>query len=512
MRICLISREFPPETGWGGIATFVHDLALGLHEVGQEVEVIALSHDSQDSVKEYEGIKIHRVAIKQSLDQYQSLLSVMPYSHSIFKALWALHDKFIALHKENPFDVVEVPEMFGEGCFLALSKQCPLVVRLYTPHFKFIDDRLHLIDDSFDHQFLALVEQYTLLSADLVTSPSNDLGGYVSQAVGFNDDEIITVRGLVNTKRFSPEGKKALEDTSHLKVIFVGRLEERKGVYQLAQAIAEVAKASPPTKFYFIGNDTKTASGGGSVKQELVDILEKNGGLQHVVFTGPVPHASMPEYFRSADIFVLPSLYDNAPLTCLEALSSGTAIVGTSAGGMKEYVVVGESGTIIPAGDVRALIAALTDLLNDQAKRESYSKAARARALELYSRDITAQKSVELYNEAINRFQTRKNFAQYRKDKDKLLASTEDLMKKFDEMIYRLLYKRSLRFRISYWFHMFKARPKFAIAKCTYESLLSLSKILGRKDVPPYLRKLQSAIESQESGMDVARAKNAELG
>ncbi len=52
MRICLISREFPPETGWGGIATFVHDLALGLHEIGQEVEVIALSDTDQESETE----------------------------------------------------------------------------------------------------------------------------------------------------------------------------------------------------------------------------------------------------------------------------------------------------------------------------------------------------------------------------------------------------------------------------------------------------------------------------
>jgi glycogen(starch) synthase len=476
MRICLISREFPPETGWGGIATFVHDLALGLHEIDQDVEVIALSNTDQDSEIEYEGIKIHRVAKKQSLDQYQTLLSVMPYSHSLLKALFALHDKFLALHKQNPFDVVEVPEMFGEGFFLSFSKQCPLVVRLYTPHFKFIDDKLHLIDDSFDHQFLALAERFTLLSADLVTSPSDDLGDYVSKAVGFGSGEIITVRGLVNTKRFNPDGKKALDDSGHLKVIFVGRLEERKGVYQLARAIPEVAKGSPAVKFYFIGNDTMTATGGQSVKAELIHILENNGGLEHAIFTGPVPHASMPEYFRSADIFVLPSLYDNAPLTCLEALSSGTPIVGTSTGGMKEYVVIGESGTIIAAGDVGALSAALIELLNDPAKRQSYSKAARLRAVELFSREITAQKSVDLYNQAIGRFETAKKFALYRKDKEQLLSCSEGLLKSFDDMIYKLLYQRSLRFRISYWFHMFKARPKLTIAKLGSAMIAPFSK------------------------------------
>jgi glycogen synthase len=497
MRICLISREFPPDTGWGGIGTFVHDLALGLSEIGQDVEVISLSSDGQNSVIDYKGIKIHRVVCDESLEQYQMLLSVMPYSHSLLKALWALHKKFLELNAINKFDVVEVPEMFGEGVFLALSKLCPLVVRLYTPHFKFIDDKLHLIDDAFDHQFLALIERITLLTADVVTSPSSDLGDYVSSSVGFNADEMVVIRGLIDTNRFCPEGTKALTDDSHLKVIFVGRLEERKGVYQLVKAIPEVVKKSPAVKFYFIGNDTKTARGKKSVLAELKKELERNGCTEHVVFTGPVPHASMPEYFRSADIFVLPSLYDNAPLTCLEAISSGTALIGTSAGGMKEYVVNGESGTIVPPSDVPALVNALIDLLNDDEKRKSYGVEARKRALELYDRKITAGKTVELYQFAIANFDFKRRSALFRKDSQSLLPSSEDLLKAFDKMIYELMYKRSLTFRMSYWFHMLKDRPKLFTANAALKAGTMVSQLLGRDELPERLERLKELIDQQ---------------
>lgn len=502
MRICLISREFPPETGWGGIATFVHDLALGLREVGQEVEVIALSADGKDSVVDYEGIKLHRVAPKVSLEKYQMFLSVMPYSHSLVKALWALHTKFLELHSKTPFDVVEVPEMFGEGCFLALSKQVPLVVRLYTPHFKFMDDKLHLINDEFDHQFLAMLEKFTLLNADIVTSPSADLGDYVKAAVRLSDEEMPVIRGLVNTKRFAPDGERALpkrDEDGYLKIIFVGRLEERKGVYQLCRAIQDVVKNSPKTRFYLIGKDTNTAPGGGSVQKELEEILNQTGAAQHVIFTGPVPHADMPKYFRSADIFCLPSLYDNAPLTCLEAISSGTALVGTSSGGMKEYVVNGESGTIIPPGDEKALATALTDLLNDDEKRLSYGTKARQRALELYSREITAKKSIELYHLAKSNFQARSRYALYRKDDDLLLDDLETIMQKFDSMIYQLVYKRSLRFRLSYWWHMLKARPKLALAVFAARLGLGTARLLGQKQLPPQLEQLEK-FEQQLSG------------
>jgi len=499
MRICLISREFPPDTGWGGIGTFVHDLALGLKEIGQDVEVISLSKDGTDSVIDYHGVKIHRVAVDDSLEQYQMLLSVMPYSHSLLKALWSLHNKFLELNEKKKFDVVEVPEMFGEGVFLALSKQCPLVVRLYTPHFKFIDDKLHLIDEAFDHQFLGLIEKLTLLTADVVSSPSSDLGDYVSQAVGFNDDEMVVIRGLIDTNRFCPEGPKALTDDSHLKVIFVGRLEERKGVYQLVKAIPEVVKKCPNVRFYLIGNDTKTAAGSKSVRAELEKELEKNGCSKYVVFTGPVPHASMPEYFRSSDIFVLPSLYDNAPLTCLEAISSGTALIGTSAGGMKEYVVNGESGTIVPPSDVPALANALIDLLSNEQKRKSYGAEARKRALELYDRKITASKTVELYQFAKANFDFKRRFALYRKGSHDLLPSSEELLKAFDKMIYDLLYKRSLSFRLSYWYHMLKDRPKLFTANMALKAGRTISALLGRDALPERLQKLQELVDQQKA-------------
>ncbi len=505
MRVCLISREFPPDTGWGGIGTFVHDLALGLIEIGQEVEVISLSQNDQASTTDYKGVILHRVGCDDSLDRHQMFLSTMPYSHSLLKALWALHRKFLERHEAKPFDIVEVPEMFGEGVFVALSKVCPLVVRLYTPHFKFIEDRLHLIDSSFDHQFLALLEKLTLLSADIVSSPSSDLGDYVSNAVGFKEDEMAIIRGLVDTNRFCPEGRRALEDNSHLKVIFVGRLEERKGVYQLVKAIPEVVKRSPPVRFYFIGKDTNTAPGKKSVLAELQQELEKNGCAEHVVFTGPVPHASMPEYFRSADIFVLPSLYDNAPLTCLEAISSGTALLGTSAGGMKEYVVNGESGTIVPPDDVEQLAAALVDLLNNDEKRKSFGREARKRALELFDRKITAKKTVELYKLAQANFDARKRFSLYRKDPSAMLPSAEELLASFDAMIYDLLYRRSLSFRLSYWYHMFKDRPKLAAAKSFVWAGTLVSKLAGQEKTPKSVERMKKLIEAKHPGDEVLK-------
>ena len=209
-----------------------------------------------------------------------------------------------------------------------------------------------------------------------------------------------------------------------------------------------------------IGNDTNTAEFKSSVKEKLLRIIERDGTKENIVFTGPVPHSDMPEYFRSSDIFVLPSLYDNAPLTCLEAISSGVPVVGSAAGGMKEYVVHDESGLIVPPGDVDALADALIELLGSEEKRKSFGQAARKRTLELFDRKITARKSVELYEIAKANFSNRKKYALYRKEREELLSKSKHILAAFDDMIYDMMYNKSLAFRLSYWYHMQKDNPR----------------------------------------------------
>ncbi len=498
MRICLISREFPPDTGWGGIATFVHDLALGLKEIGHEVEVIALAADNREKTVEYEGVSVHRVPWTGRLEDKQRLLTVMPYSHNILKQISALWDRFIALHKDKPFDVVEAPEMFAEGLFVATSKVAPLVVRLYTPHFKFIDENFHNITATFDHQFIALLERLTMVSADLVSSPSEDLADYVCRDMGYPRDRVPIVRDPVNTEKFRPDGPKALTDDGRLTVLFAGRLEARKGIYYLIDAIPRIVKEVPNVRFVIVGRDTNTAPGKKSVLAELQQSLKTSGCSGNVIFIPGVPNSEMPAYFRSADIFVLPSLYDNAPFACIEALSSGKPVVGTSAGGMKEYVVHGESGLIVPPADSSALSAALLDLLTNNEKRRQFGETARRHVLANFDRKEIARQSIGLYKLAQANFTVSKEFALYRHSESNLLQAAEDLISAYDKMLYDLLYAHSWRFRLSHWFCMLRDRPRLTFAKIIVRLGRLLAGLTGHRLPAAALRKLEEAIDARQ--------------
>ncbi|MBA3859948.1 MAG: hypothetical protein C0507_23810 [Cyanobacteria bacterium PR.3.49] len=74
MRICLISREYPPDTGWGGVGAYNHYMAHALKAAGHDVEVIALAGGAEASCQTTSGIVVHRVAWKTLLEELNLLL------------------------------------------------------------------------------------------------------------------------------------------------------------------------------------------------------------------------------------------------------------------------------------------------------------------------------------------------------------------------------------------------------------------------------------------------------
>jgi glycosyltransferase involved in cell wall biosynthesis len=463
MRICLISREYPPDTGWGGIATFAKHLAHGLRDLGHDVEVVALAEGPAKTV-EVEGIKVHRVEPYAVEGDLGAVSMCMPYSRYVLKTTTGLWEKFFELHSQNPFDVIDTPELLAEGLMPAVTKVAPLLIRLYTPHSKFIAEKLHSVTPSFDHQFVAMLERVAMRAADVITSPSDDLAEFVSNDLNYPRELIQIVRNPIDPDVFSPEGAKELPSDGRKTVLFVGRLEERKGIRYLVEAIPEIVKSYKNVRFVIIGDDTVNAEiKQTSVLAQLKETLSKNGCVDNVQFINRVALNSLPAYYRSADVCVVPSVYDNSPYTCLEAMSCGRAVVGTSAGGTREYLIDGESGIIVPPRDANALAEAILRILTDDNEQQRLSLNARARVLEKFQRKEIARQTVELYKLAIARFRPESKL--YLKDSSSCLADADTLMYSFDKMMYDLLYQESIAFRFKHWGRLARRRPRLMGAK-----------------------------------------------
>ena len=394
MRVCLISREYPPETGFGGIATFVRHLAHGLKELGNEVEVVALAKETEKVVDD-DGVRVHRVLPYKLEVDLDAVNRYMPYIRYVLLTTLALWRKFHDLHRARPFDVVESPELLAESIYASVLRVVPLVIRLYTPHSKFIAENLHNAAATFDHLFVAMLERVAMAGADVLTCPSQDLAEFVANDLPCPIEDIAIVRNPIDPVEFSPEGPLSVPADDKVKILFVGRLEERKGIQYLVDAIPAVMNECPQARFIIIGDDTINASGGQrSVLADLKNSLKAAGCLDKVTFINRIPLSELPAYYRSADISVVPSLYDNSPYTCLEAMSCGRAVIGTSAGGTREYIEDGESGMIVPPRDPQALAGAIIKLIKEPSFRGYLSTNARQRVLDKFQRKKIAEETM----------------------------------------------------------------------------------------------------------------------
>jgi glycosyltransferase involved in cell wall biosynthesis len=504
MRICLISREYPPETGFGGIATFTKHLAHGLKALGHDVVVVALAKD-RAKVADDDGVAVHRVEPYPFVSKLGTLSMCIPYSKYVLLCATALWAKFAELHNEKPFDAVDTPELLAEGLFPAVTQAVPLVIRLYTPHSKFIAEKLHNVEPSFDHQFVAMLERVAMLQADVITSPSNDLAEFVALDLGISIDDIAIVRNPIDTKVFCPEGDRALESKDgKLSVLFVGRLEERKGIHYLVEAIPQVVSQFQQVHFVIIGDDTNTAKGGTSVLAELKQVLRKSNCEKYVTFIDRIALTDLPKYYRSADISIVPSVYDNSPYTCLEAMACGAPVIGSSAGGTKEYVVDGESGIIIPPRDSAAITRALVKLLSDDEERRRLSKNARKRAVDCFDRSEIGRQTAALYEKAAQLHAGRKKSVEartlYHHDYRRATEDAATLIDSFDKGIYDLLYQQSYRFRLRHWGRLIKARPKLFAAKVLYKISGLFLRLTGKKaeQYPDAVKRLALSIEVKD--------------
>ena len=126
-------------------------------------------------------------------------------------------------------------------------------------------------------------------------------------------------------------------------------------------------------------------------------------GGEGVEITGRIPREAMPGEYRRSDLFVLPTLADNTPVTLMEAMASGLPAVATAVGGIPELVAAGVTGRLVPAGDVAALTAAIEGLLADPETRQRMGIASRKMAEARFARERMVSELEDAYGVARGR-------------------------------------------------------------------------------------------------------------
>jgi glycosyltransferase involved in cell wall biosynthesis len=408
MRICLVSEEFPPETGWGGIGTHTYNLSLALADLGHDVEVVSKSVDGNVHVLEKGNLRIYR--IPESDNNHAVLRSLGNVSPKIQKYSWfssfseyplkTLRRGAAISHwlkSKPPFDIIETPDYGGETfwCQFINKIKIPVVVKLHTPLY--LTQRLNSAPkDDMAVKLRKWMEKYCITHATKIISPTKSLADLICKEFGVGGINILP--NCIDTDFFNYREK---DHARKEKIImYAGRLERRKGVEVLAKAIPLVLRSFPYVKFQFVGRDTPTGEGRTSMKAWLEDYFHQEKVMDHVDFVGEVPRTGIVSYFQQADACVLPSLWENLPYTCLEAMSCGTPVVGSNVGGFPEIITPGVNGLLFEPQNHEDLAAKITQMITSEDIR-AFGIKARDRIVSTYGHKVIAEKTIELYQHVI---------------------------------------------------------------------------------------------------------------
>jgi glycosyltransferase involved in cell wall biosynthesis len=290
-----------------------------------------------------------------------------------------------------------VHEHLGIGAVLGIKHLLPQVVTLVTPYAMLAEQKLNSFKKDISYFLIRKAEKTSLKRSQILRALSQDLGTKIKERCNLMKPIHLTYNPM-DLRLMSP-GAMCPERTGTVGILCVGRLEQRKGVHLLAEAIPIVANSCPEAQFTFIGADGLDSSGSGSMKAFLQSFLKASGTDNIVSFIDPVPYEELVKVYQSHDIVAVPSLYDNSPYSVQEGMSCAKPVVAFDSGGAREYL--GEAGVTVKKGNIEELASVIITLVRDHAKRVALGKAARKRAEYLFGKEAVARQSVALYEEAI---------------------------------------------------------------------------------------------------------------
>lgn len=180
-----------------------------------------------------------------------------------------------------------------------------------------------------------------------------------------------------------PERTMPLRPGVPLALLYVGRLEERKGCMELLRAVAAVRTGGVDVQLELVGEERYPG-----YESELRGVATALGIDDVVRFCGAVTGSALVERYDSADVVCLPSHAEGLPMVVMEAMRRGVAVVASRVGGIPDVVVDGETGLLVAPRDAQALAESIRVAARDRSRLESMGTAGRRRVDELASADV----------------------------------------------------------------------------------------------------------------------------
>jgi N-acetyl-alpha-D-glucosaminyl L-malate synthase BshA len=351
----MINYEFPPLGGGGGVASY--QIAKALTERHHEVDVLTTGWRDLPGEETVDGLGVYRVTVPGRGDlstaSLPSMLAFLPCG--VAKGSQVL--------RKNHYDVVNTHFAIPSGpTGVVLSRlfKTPLVLTIiggdiYDPSKRLSPGR-NVVMRAVVRRVLDSSSQIIAISEDIKRRAREDLQCRT---------EIEVIHYGLTTPRFEEKSRSELgipEDD--LVLISIGRLIRRKALDDLLRALSGLEYDD--WRLLIVGD--------GPEEPRLRDLAERLGLSSRVEFLGAVWGERKFQYLAASDVFVLPSVHEGFGLVFLEAMFCGLPVIASSVGGQTDFLKDGETGFLVPVGDVDALADRVLRLANDVELRGQMSR------------------------------------------------------------------------------------------------------------------------------------------
>jgi len=366
---------YPTYGGSGIVAT---ELAMALAEQGDQVHVISYALPSRLAFVT-PTLFFHEVIVPR-----YPLFEYPPYP-------LALATKMVEVARHSGLDVLHVHYAIPNAVSAVLARQIlspqplPVVTTLHGTDVTLVGN---------DPSYLETT-RYGIVESDAVTAVSASLRQTTIEQLGvqsridvvpnFIDPERFErARGLPGARRWARSGERVLVHISNFRPV--------KRVLDVV-AIFEQVHRKVPSRLLMIGD--------GPERPKVEQYCREHGICSAITFVGSLP--LIEEVLVGADLFLLPSESESFGLSALEAMACEVPVIATTIGGLPEVVTDGETGYLLPVGDVSGMAAAALKLLGDEGLRQQFGAAARRRAVEVFSQDAVVARYRAIYERVVSR-------------------------------------------------------------------------------------------------------------
>ena len=384
----------------GGMNIYVLESAQRMAALGVSVDIFTRRTDSAqpDIVEISPGVRVrhfdcgHGTLTKEQLPIHISGLS----------------QEFSRIIRTENYDVIHSHYWLSGKVAMPAAKELgiPLV---HTMHTMARVKNLNLAEGETPEPMIRVQGETQVVAAANALIANTDAEG--ASLVSLYDacpDTVHVVSPGVDLYTFTPGESRGVarahigQPADALVVSFVGRIQPHKGPEVLIRATSELVKHTPLLRHRLIVNIVGGASGANTEEVDRLKELTTWLAIDDVVrFTPPVQREELPQWYRAADLVIVPSYSESFGLVALEAQACGTPVVATAVGGLRTAVADGISGVLVDGHDPKAWSSVISRLLQEPQRRVLLSMGAIEHASH-FGWDVTARGTLDIYDQVIS--------------------------------------------------------------------------------------------------------------